>query len=47
VARGEYRRLAEVAKAHGDKSAIMLTTAAGGEHLTPETAPKWKVVFVE
>jgi hypothetical protein len=47
VARGEYRRLADVAKAYADKSAIVVATAAGGEHLAPDTAPKWKVVFVE
>ena len=43
----EYRRLAELAAAHPGTSAIVLTTAAGGEHLAPESAPKWKVVFVE
>jgi len=47
VARGEYRRLADVARAYADTSAIVLTTAVGGEHLAPETAPKWKVVFVD
>ena len=47
AARGEYRRLAELAAAHPGTSAIVLTTAAGGEHLAPESAPKWKVVFVE
>jgi len=47
VARGEHRRLVEVAKAYADTSAIVLTTATGGEHLAPESAPKWKVVFVE
>jgi vancomycin permeability regulator SanA len=47
VARGEYRRLADLAKANADKSATVLTTATGGEHLPPEAAPKWKVVFVE
>ena len=47
VARGEHRRLVDVAKAYTDTSAIVLTTAVGGEHLAPETAPKWKVVFVE
>ena len=47
VARGEYRRLADVAKACADKSAIVLATALGGEHLAPDTAPTWKVVFVE
>ena len=47
VGRGEYRRLAEVAKAYADRSATVLTTATGGEHLAPEAAPKWKVVFVE
>jgi len=46
VARGEYRRLVEVAEAYADTSAIVLTTAAGGEHLAPESAPRWKVVFV-
>ena len=44
---GEYRRLADVAKACADKSAIVLATALGGEHLAPDTAPTWKVVFVE
>jgi vancomycin permeability regulator SanA len=47
VARGEYRRLVELAKAYADKSAIVLTTAAGGEALAPDAAPKWRVVFVE
>ena len=47
AARGEYRRLAELAAAHPGTSAIVLTTAAGGDHLAPESAPKWKVVFVE
>jgi len=47
AARGEYRRLAELAAAHPGTSAIVLTTAAGGQHLAPESAPKWKVVFVE
>ena len=47
VARGEYRRLVEVARAYPDKSAIVLTTATGGEALAPDAAPKWKVVFVE
>jgi vancomycin permeability regulator SanA len=46
VARGEYRRLVEVAKAYADKAAIVLTTAAGGEALAPDAAPRWKVVFV-
>jgi len=46
VARGEYRRLVEVAKAYADTSAIVLTTATGGEALAPDAAPKWKVVFV-
>jgi vancomycin permeability regulator SanA len=45
VARGEYRRLVDVAKAYADKSAIVLTTATGGEALAPDAAPKWKVVF--
>lgn len=45
--RGEYRRLAAVAAAYPDKSAIVLTTAAGGESLAPHAAPKWKVVFVD
>jgi hypothetical protein len=36
-----------VAKACADKSAIVLATALGGEHLAPDTAPTWKVVFVE
>jgi len=47
AARGEYRRLVEVARAYPGTSAIVLTTAAGGEHLAPEAAPRWKVVFVE
>jgi hypothetical protein len=47
VARGEYRRLAEVARAYPDKSAIVLTTATGGEALAPDAAPKWKVVFIQ
>jgi len=47
VARGEYRRLVDVAKAYADTSAVVLTTATGGEHLAPEAAPKWKVLFVE
>jgi len=47
VARGEYRRLVEVARAYPGKSAIVLTTATGGEALAPDAAPKWKVVFVE
>ncbi len=47
VARGEYRRLLEVAKAYAGKSAIVLTTAVGGENLAPDAAPKWKVVFVQ
>ena len=47
VARGEYRRLAELARAYADKSAVVLTTASGGERLAPEAAPKWKMVFVD
>ena len=47
VARGEHRRLAEVARAYPGTSAILLTTAAGGEALAPDAAPTWKVVFVE
>ncbi len=47
VGRGEYRRLADVAKAYAGTSATVITTAVGGEHLAPETAPKWKVVFVQ
>ena len=46
VARGEHRRLVEVARAYPETSAIVLTTATGGEALAPDTAPKWKVVFV-
>jgi uncharacterized SAM-binding protein YcdF (DUF218 family) len=47
IGRGEFRRLADVAKAYADKSATVLTSAVGGDHLAPEAAPKWKVVFVE
>jgi vancomycin permeability regulator SanA len=47
VGRGEYRRLADVAKAYGDTSATVITTAVGGDHLAPEAAPAWKVVFVQ
>jgi uncharacterized SAM-binding protein YcdF (DUF218 family) len=47
VARGEYRRLADLAKAYAGRSAIVLTTASGGGALPPESAPKWKVVVVE
>ena len=47
AARGEYRRLVEVARAYPDTSAIVLTTATGGEALAPDAAPKWKVVFVQ
>ena len=47
IARGEYRRLADLAKAYADKSAIVLTTGTGGEALVPDAAPKWKVVFVQ
>jgi SanA protein len=47
IGRGEYRRLADVAKAYGDTSATVITTAVGGDHLAPEAAPKWKVVFVQ
>jgi hypothetical protein len=46
IARGEYRRLADLAKAYSDKSAIVLTTGTGGEALVPDAAPKWKVVFI-
>ena len=45
--RGEYRRLRDLAAAYPDKSATVLTTAAGGESLAPDAAPKWKVVFVD
>jgi vancomycin permeability regulator SanA len=47
VARGEHRRLIEVARAYAGKSAIVLTTAVGGEALQPDAAPGWKVVFVQ
>jgi hypothetical protein len=46
VARGEYRRLIEVARAYAGTSAIVITTAVGGEALAPDAAPRWKVVFV-
>jgi len=45
--RGEYRRLRDLAAAYPDKSAMVLTTAAGGESLAPDAAPKWKVVFIQ
>lgn len=46
VARGESRRLAELARVYADKSAVVLTAAVGGDHLAPESAPKWKAAFV-
>jgi hypothetical protein len=47
VGRSEYRRLAALATAYADRSATVLTTAAGGESLAPDAAPKWKVVFID
>ena len=45
--RGEYRRLVELARAYPDTSATVVTAAVGGEHLAPEAAPKWRVVFIQ
>ena len=45
--RGEYRRLVELARAYPGTSATVVTAAVGGEHLAPEAAPKWRVVFIQ
>jgi vancomycin permeability regulator SanA len=47
VARGGHRRLAEAARAYPGTSAIVLTTATGGEALAPDAAPQSRVVLVQ
>jgi uncharacterized SAM-binding protein YcdF (DUF218 family) len=47
IGRREYRRLADVVAASGDKSATLLAPAAAKPTLGLDGVPKWKLVFVD